>query len=328
MSDDKCCNNRQNFGHPDCGLGLFSNISRLIFAPLKNSSGTPFVYALDEITNESMTAEFVAQNPSDRLYGFPTLENFVWAQADSLKEDVSSGASFFLREGVISITGQLFERDATPTMKGKVSGMRCAEWGVFFVTKDNQVIGATKTGSNLIAPDVTIDFFIPIPISSQSVDGIFTPTMDGGAQKIMFAFNLDRNFDTKNLYMIEGDKMNNNAGDPAPFDFLDVLRVVDCRLDVSTPTTTTLSVGVADDYRQGYRADGLNGNVTGLVFGDFILTDKTTGIAVPISAAVEAPLGVYALTHTLVLSGHDMEISLALAQTDPTYNGSQTYLIP
>ena len=328
MSDD-CCNNRENFGHPNCGLGLFNSIVKPIFVPLKDSSGVLFSYDLSAINFDTIEADFIKQNPSDRLYGFPVLENFVWAQADSLKEDVSSGASFFLREGVISITGQLFEKDATPTMKGKVSGMRCADWGVFFVTNTNQLIGAQTFTTNLLT-GLEVDYLKPIPISSQSIDGTFSPTMDASKQKIMFAFNLDRNFDTKNLYMIEGDKMNNAAGDPQPFNFLDTPTVIDCKLDiVNTPTTTGFEIAISDQYRQGYRPSGINGNVTAFTINDLLVKDLTAGgVIVPLITAVESPIGVYTTTHAAIASGHEMSVEIALTGASPTYSGIVTYLIP
>lgn len=331
MATEECCNNRQNFGHPDCGLGVFSNVVKPIFVPLKTANGNATTFNLNAITTELMTAGYMAQNPADRLFGFPVLENFVWSQADSLTEETSSGSKFFLREGVVSITGELFKKDATPTMKGKVSGMRCADWGVFFVTNTNQLIGAGNKVFNVIN-GLDEDVLIPIPISNESVNGIFSPTQDSSAQKIMFSFDLDRNFDTKDLYMIEGDKMANAAGDVIGFDFLDTIAVIDCNLDVSSLLLSDLfvSIEVTDDYRQGYRSAITNGNVTGLGVADFKFTDLITNANVIPDSVVEAPTGYYDITLPLssIQSGTPVKVELVLDGSDPSYDGQVTYLVP
>lgn len=325
---DECCNNRQNFGHPDCGLGVFSNIVKPIFVPLRDANGDPTAYNLNDFNFSTIEADFIKQDPADRLFSFPILENFVWSQADSLTEETSSGSKFFLREGVVSVMGELFKKDATPTMKGKIAGIRCAEWGVFFVTNNNEVIGASKSVATNLITKFEEDYFIPIPISSESVNGIFSPTQDASSQKIMFSFDLDRNFDTSTLYMIEGDKMM-EAGVPAPFNFLDTPTIVDCKLDiVNTPATTGFEIAISDDYRQGFRPFGVNGNITGLLVSDFKITDISTGLVVPLITVVESPIGVYTTTHAALSSGTSVKVELALGSSDPTYSGQITYLIP
>jgi hypothetical protein len=328
MNDDKCCNNRQNFGHPNCGLGVFNSIVKLIFVPLKDSNGQPYAYDLSLINSDTIEFDFVQQNPADRLYSFPKLENFLWEQADTLTEETSSGNTYVLREGAVTISGQPFEKDATPTMKAKIQNMRCADWGVFFVTNTNQLIGAQRFVANFLT-NFEADQLIPVPISSTSVDGTFMPTLDASKQKIMFSFKLDRDFDTSTLYMIEGDKMHNAAGNPQPFNFLDTTTVIDSKLDIiNTPTTTGFEVAISDEYRQGFRPTGPNGNVTGLTTTDFIVTNKTTGIVVPLSTVVESPTGVYTTTHAALASSDEVEVDLALKLSEPTYAGSITYKIP
>lgn len=328
---DTCCDGRPNFGRPEkiCDWG---NVVGFVLFPLKRSNGAPFYWEYNEISYETIVAAFLnEEDPEDRIYGFPILENITYSPAESLKEDGSSGRSAFLRSGKITFTGETWDKDAMPVLKGKFADLRCMGVGIAFVTSTNQLIGSnTKRPAFTLGDSPTV--FMPIPLDSQSIDPRFMFRLDQTTQKVMISFDLDRNFDDSTYYSIQGDSLWSTAGEKViPFDFINPPMVIDCDMQVGTVTTTGIELTINDDYRQGARIDGVDapGNVTGLQVTDFKARNLTDGTNVVITAVSEDETGKYSFTWAAQTAGDQMKVSIIINTAEIVhYNGIAEFQIP
>jgi hypothetical protein len=251
------------------------------------------------------------------------MENVEYSIADSLKEEGASGRKSFLRNGIITVTAETWDKDGTSVIKGKMAQLRCADWGVLFVTDKNLIIGR-ETNDNL---------FAPIAIDSQSVDPKFMFKTNTTTQKVMLTFDLDRNFDDSTYYAVSGDELWSTVDETVKsIDFNDVPKIVDCDLSLSTTATTTqVQIAVNDAYRQGARNVNNTdlGNVIGLSDLDFLVTNVTDLTTITPSSIVEEPSGNYIISFSAQTSGDKIKVDLLISDTNViNYNGSITYLIP
>ncbi len=329
---ENCCATRPNFGRPVC-IDDFGTITSMILVPLYDSLGIKYAFDIRSLTYENLYDAFFAVNPADRLYGFPQLENVEYAIADSLKEEGASGRKSHLRDGIITITAESWDKDGTSTIKGKMAELRCSDWGVFYVTDKNLIVGsyvATIAG----ALGGENGYFAPVKIDSQSVDPKFMFKTNTTTQKVMLTFDLDRNFDDSTYYAIGGDELWSSTDEEVKsIDFNDVPKIIDCNLSLNEVATTTQAhIAINDDYRQGARNVNNTdaGNVTGLTVADFLVTNVTDLTTITPTSVVEEPTGVYIITYSgAQTSGDKMKVDLVIASTNPVnYNGSITYLIP
>lgn len=325
----ECCDTRPNFGRPTklCELG---NLIGFILTPLKASNGAPYYWTMDGITYENFATPFVAQNPEDRIYGFPRVENIEYVPADSQKEEAASGRTSFLRKGKISFNGELWDKDAMPIMEGKLDELRCMGVGVLWVTSENKLIGQKKRIA--INPTTDLDVFMPIPLDEQSIDPRFVFKLDATTQKVMFTFDLDRNFKAKTYYSIDGNALWDETNEVVrALDFTDPPQVIDCILTVPTVTTTGIELIVNDDFRNGSRYDGVDdpGNVTGLSITDFRVRNITDDSTVTPSSVTEDLPGQYSFTWSAQTAGDRMSVEILLSANEQVhYYGITEFVIP
>jgi hypothetical protein len=213
-------------------------------------------------------------------------------------------------------------------MVAKMEALRCSNWGILLVTDSNKVIFSEVGG-----------LLKPIAIDEQSIQALFQFKTDATTQKIMFSFDLARNFDVSTLYAIDGDLIWSSTDEAVrPIDFNNNLpNMVDCQLaKVGAFITTGGSISVNDDYRQGTRiaASGDSvGNVTGLVIGNFLVENLTDATTVTPTSVAENGTGVYEFVLPPQTSGDILKVSLAIpTQTELNgqylYQGNVTITIP
>jgi hypothetical protein len=326
MSND-CCNERPNFGHPACIEDL-GGVSRFIFVPM----GTNY-NLVDDLVYQAIVDNFTdILNVPEIWAPFPEVENFVWTPAESQFEESSNGKKSWIKNGKTSIACESWDGNATAKMVAKMEALRCAQWGILLVTDSNKLIGS----SSLKAGEKSIK---PIAIDEQSIQALFQFKTDATTQKIMFSFDLARNFDVSTLYAIDGDLIWDATSEAVkPIDFNnDLPNVVDCQLAKNGAFITTGgAITVNDDYRQGTRnvaAGDSVGNVTGLVIGNFLVENLTDATTVTPTSVTENGTGVYEFVLPAQTSGDIVKISLAIpAQTELSgqylYQGNITITIP
>lgn len=317
MSND-CCNERPNFGHPACIEDL-GGVSRFIFVGTPNSNTSSFFLG-PTASDYSTVIEYMTDFPeANKWRPFPEVQNFVWTPAESQFEDASNGKKSFIKNGKISIACETWDGDATAKMVAKMVALRCATWGVFLVTDSNRLVGSVKG-----------DYVHPIAIDAQSIEALFQFKTDATTQKIMFNFDLARNFDVSTLYAIDGDLIWDATAEAiVPIDFNnDLPNVIDCQITKSGAFSTTGGqLIVNDDYRQGTRnvagGDAL-GNVTGLTIANFLVQNLTDATVVTVTSVSETLTGNYAFTLPAQTANDILKISIKIP-TQTILNGQVIY---
>lgn len=314
MSND-CCNERPNFGHPACIEDL-GGVSRFIFvgAPFDDNLNVP-----NGVEYFSILENFLTVPDKDIWRAFPQVQNFVWTPAESQFEEASNGKKSFIKNGKISIACETWDKDATAKIVGKMQALRCSSWGVYLVTDSNKLIGSTKKYS---AMGTEFTKILPIKIDEQSIEALFQFKTDATAQKVMFSFDLARNFDVSTLYAIDGDLIwDADSESIKPIDFNeDLPNAIDCSLITNGSFTTTGGlVVINDDYRQGnitLDAGDTLGNVTGLVIENFLVTNETDNTTITPTSVTEAPIGSYEFVIP-AQSSNDV-VKITLVDNNPT----------
>jgi hypothetical protein len=318
---ENCCENRPNFGRPTC-VTEWGDIVGFVLMPLKDSGPNDFRIS-KTLTYNSLLGLFYEIDPKDRIYAFPTLENVDYVVADSLVEEGASGRKSFLKKGKITLNAETWDKDGTSVLSKKMAKLRCADWGIGFITSNNM----------LILKDYSSVFVSPIPVDSQSIDPKFMFKTNTTTQKVMFTLDLDRNFDDGTYYAIPCDELWDPVDEVSKtLDLQNLPSIIDCELSLSTTVTTTATqIAVNDAYRQGARNVNNTdlGNVTGLSASDFLVTNVTDLTTITPSSVVEEPTGNYIISYSAQTSGDKIKVDLVLASTNAVnYNGSITYLIP
>ena len=318
-----CCETKRNFGHPLC-ISDFGVITSAILVPLKKDDGTANIYDLTAFNYTSIMDALYAIE-AERWYPLPQMNNVEYAVADTLFEEANSGKKSHLRNGKVSISAELWDKDGTATIKGKLSKVRCGQWGIIYITDANTIIGRRFVVGG-------VEYFAPIPLDAQSVDPKFMFKTDSVNQKVMLSFDLDRNFDDSTYYGIGGDEIWDVTDEVVKsIDFNDLPIIIDCTLKADTPTTTTVTIIVNDDYRQGTRITGVDaiGNVTGLLLADFYMKNITDNTNEIITSVTETVPGSYDIVYPTMTSADEIEIGLELDSAKVVnYSGSIKFLIP
>jgi len=184
-----------NTGRPNC-VPIQSVTSKLILVPLFDVFGNRNGILLNDGPIVDFNSEFInASEPSQRWFPLPEFENVEMPKADAQFEESNSGRMVFLRQGKRSFTGELWADDSSPQLLGKLQMNRCVDFGIFIVDVNGNLIGSQAEG------DIP-NWLYPIPVDNPSWNPTLQFATDSTTQKIVVAFDFDRNFDESTLYML------------------------------------------------------------------------------------------------------------------------------
>jgi hypothetical protein len=286
-----------------CDVSL-SNTGRPNCQPIQSVTKSIFVvqkYANDGTLNSVLTsatfnaAFFTARvndaDPSKRWYPITEIKNVTVTKADSIFENFDDASKIFIREGLKSFTGIIPKAD--PTFLGKIKGLRCAEFGVYVVDKDGNLIGSSTNTTNLY----------PIMVDAASWNPVLVSATDTTIQKI--ALNYDYSIDEldENLQMILSTEITGVN-----------LLTVEGLLDVYSTNTAVSTSSFKAKLTTSYGSIVNKQVVKGLVAADFALYNVTTSLAVTILTATESPAGTYTFTFAAQTAGNVLRLT-------PTKNG-------
>ncbi len=256
---------------------------KLIFVETYDSTGalnkydpaTPLTQIVfDALVNQADT--------SKRWYPSDLIEGVAGERADNIIETAGSGRNFFVKEGERNFIGEYWAKSATYLKKIKAS--RCADFSVFVIDADG----------NLIGMDDADGFLYPIQIDKESLQFKLMTATDTTVQKIQFQFQWDSSEKDENLSMITADDIT--------ADLLKSKGLLDVNMTVVSCGQTSLVVKMTTDF-------GSIGNKivdTGLLIADFFsavggtasrLYNVTTATAVTILTVTEVVKGTYTLTY-------------------------------
>lgn len=320
---ENCRNN--NFGRPAC-IDDIADITTFLPCVPKNQ-----LFDLDALNYNALIAKFTASDIEDRILGMPQMQEVKLPIADSLIKEASNQRKQFIREGKRSFEGDMWGTDATPAMKAKLRSLRCCgDVGGFFPTSKNQLIGVRKLVNTVSG---AVYKFTAIKFDGQSFDPKLMLAEATEPNMIRVLFDLDRNFDDGELWVIDCDNLWDATNEVmTQLDLANLPVIIDCQLtENSATTTTTIELAINDDFRNGTRIAGVDdvGNVTGLVLADFLVENVTDSTTITPSSVAETSTGVYLITFVAQTSADVIRVSLVLDSTkDINYAGTTTTIVP
>lgn len=280
-----------NTGTPNC-VPIASVIKKLILVPLVADDGTAnFVDTTDVLDEAYFTALINHADPSKRWYVTPEIKNVASDKADSVFEEFDDASKVFIRQGKRSFTGIMPQQ--SPTFLGQLENWRCAEFGVFAIDKDGNLIGVQET----------VDTLYPIKIDAASWNPTLLFGTDSTIQKIQLTFDFSLDVLDSTLYMIE-------ATEIVPVNLISKEGLLDVNSAISTISTTSFKAALSTKFGSAITKQP----VKGLVAADFALYNVDDALAVAIIAAVESPAGTYTFTFIAQGSGEQLRLT-------PTKNG-------
>lgn len=284
MAGCNCDMGLGNTGRPNC-VPIQSVTSKLVLVPLFDSTGVANSIDLANLPLDFYTDFVNNADPSKRWFPLPEFENVEMPKADAQFEESNSGRMVFLRQGKRSFTGELWADDSSPTLLGKLQNNRCVDFGVYIIDVNGNLIGSQPVQDN-VNP---VKFLYPIPVDNPSWNPTLQFATDSTTQKIVVAFDFDRNFDESTLYMLTSAE--------GGTDFLSLDGLVDVNFYNLGNTTSAIDFDAWLSY-----GTSLNRiKFTGATASDFALVDNSTGTTITITACVEnlPTKGNYTLSATL-----------------------------
>jgi hypothetical protein len=280
-----------NTGTPNC-VPIASVIKKLVLVSLVADDGTSnFIDTTDTLDEAYFLAKINHADPSKRWYVTPEIKNVTSEKADSVFEEFDDASKIFIRQGKRSFTGIMPKQ--TPTLLGQLENWRCAEFGVYAIDKDGNLIGVQSVADTLY----------PITIDAPSWNPTLLFGTDSVVQKIQLTFDFSLNVNDSTLQMI-------TASEVAPVNLISLEGLLDVNSTYSSISTTSFKAALSILYGTAITKQP----VKGLVAGDFALYNVDDAASVTILTAVESPSGTYTFTYAAQGSGENLRLT-------PTKNG-------
>jgi hypothetical protein len=275
-----------NTGTPNC-VPIQSVIKKLILVPLIADDGTSNYIDLSLTLNQAyFTGKINQADASKRWFPTPEIKNVTSDKADSVFEEFDDASKIFIRQGKRSFTGIMPKQSST--LLGKLENWRCAEFGVFAIDKDGNIIGSAKEDGKLF----------PIVIDAPSWNPVLIFGTDTTVQKIQLTFDFSLNENDGDLQMITSDEV-------SPVNALSFEGLLDVLATYSNESTTSFTAELTTAYGTAKTKQP----VKALVAGDFSLYNVSDSLSVAIVTAVESPAGTYTITYVAQGSGEDLRLS-------------------
>ena len=286
MKSCDCNAGLSNTGVPSC-VPVQGITSSLILVPLTASDGTK--NGIDLSASVPVWADYVNESdPSKRWFPLPKFENVELPKADSLFEEANSGRKAYLRQGVRSFAGELWQDDSTPTFLGKLQASRCVQFGIYIVDVEGDLIGSEVDG-----------YLYPIPVDNDSWDPKFMFATDSTVQKIMLGFDFFRLFDESTMKMITAEE--------SGLDFNSLEGLLDVELTALSTGTTSMAVKANLDYGTAYNPILYKGATSP---SDWKLENLDAGTVVTITAVTEPTDGNYVVDYAGIGTGINVKLSV------------------
>ena len=248
----------------------------------------------------TLTGLITNADPTKRWVKMPRFYGVTLPVADTVFDEATDGTKSFVRDGIMSFTSELRDKDAVPAVLKKLRQSRCSEYGIYLVSKSNQIVGRIEG-----------DYMYPISINSGSLDAKMMFRDDTNTNKIMFGFDFDSLMNAEDFYVLDGEDLSVN--------FLSMRQLTDVNIvQTSTAITATeIEVDIKSDFVQGLIP---NNDIIGLLAASFVLKNLTTATTITITTVVEdlSVDGRYLVTFPAQTAADVLELSLQLSSY---YNG-------
>jgi hypothetical protein len=272
MAICKCDVGLGNTGTPNCAP-IASVLRKIYLIPTFDDAGNKNVIDLSVTLDDAYLTARLNDDADKRWFPLPVFENVVSERAESTFEEAPSGTRNCVRQGSRTLTGEIWGKDALPTLVGKIKEARCVDVSVIIIDGDGKIIanGDVKDPNTMC----------PIKLDAQSIDAVWMAATDTTTQKLNVTFTFSDSEKDEDIYLIQPEV-------DFTFDALDAKGLLDICVVYSAESTTGF---VADLYNQYALKKSLKD--PGLVIGDFSLYNNTTASSIVITSVTESPDGVY-----------------------------------
>lgn len=296
-----------NTGVPGCAP-IYGVPKKFILTPTYDDSGVKNSLDLTVTMDAAWLTTQLNAASDVRLYPLPDFENVVSERGESTFEEAGSGRKVFIKEGVRTLTGEIWGRQALPQLAGKIKNNRCVDVSAYLVDNEGNIMGQGDASN----PDI----LYPIPLDSSSIDAIFDFSTDSTKQKLKVTVSWADSVKDEELYMIEDTT-------DFTFDALNASGLLDIEVAYSSISTTGFVANLFNRY--SLKKASVD---TGLIITDFALYNNTTAAAVVITSVTESPDGTYTFVIPAQTSADVMVLTPTKNGRDYTSVIASTILVP
>lgn len=254
-----------NTGVPSCVA--IGDITRcLIFDTELTSAGVLKERSVDDLEKfVDAEAWLNAVNFDDRWLPTPELENVENIRDEAVFQEFNSGNKAKVRDGFKNFTGYIVQ--APRELVGQLKLIACSDMGAYIIDKSGNLMGYKGSTTSVMRP---------ILIDKNTLDVQFVEATDSEVAMIMISFQWKQSMLDENIKLIPADEMDYGCADL--YGLLDVC-------GTPTPSSATeFAVTLTTNYGT---------KVTGLVAGDFTLTNESTPSVITPVSVTDAGNGVY-----------------------------------
>jgi len=296
------------FGQPSC-IPSFDRDKKLIFVSYLDNTG-----AVNSIkSTDTLDAQYFedkvnagigssALDKSQRWHITQEINDITGERAEPVTESIDN-IDYIVTQGTRKYIGSIVKEGAVPAYMKSLESISCQKMGYFIIDVQGNIIGMKNDITGELDP-IKIEtgtFFVNYKFRSSSEK-----------ERIMLQFNIGENERDSDLNFV-----------PASSIGVDVLELSSV-IQVNGVTNTPLTTGVVVDFSFIYGSVFAAQTFDGALPGDFIATNKTTGLAVTIVTAAELPDGTYTFTWVAEPSANEIEIEIDKIG----FVGSVTYTTP
>lgn len=267
----ECNLSLSNLGTPGC-QPIMGETKKLAFIPTYANDGTKNTIDSTAITASTITDLINHADPSKRLYIAPLVQNVEDVRADPVLEEDNAGNTYFIKDGKRTFTGVFFKQSTT--FLQKLEAAECGTISVYFITKDDQLVGAAN-GTDLD----------PVQIQNDSLYTTLVKGTDTEVQKVQINFTISELESDSSLRIITATE--------AGISFIAQVGL----LDVNQVVTNEAIGGATSTLTMDYGSLITKLSIKGAVLADFALYNNTTASAVIITSVTESTDGVYDLVY-------------------------------
>jgi len=303
-----CVSNYSSFGS-DCGdKNEFGYLKQIWFTQMASNANVANEFAtISALTKTNVLTKINAANTAPDTAIFPlglSVDNMADERAESIFDEASSGASYFIDEGKRTITFEIFK--VSYQYIAQFNTFRSGFWGVYLIDQDGNF--QYQTDKN----DIKV---LPIPLQRESMSAREVPGTPTTAPRVMVTFKLDDSFKAENTRNISVTSLDFN-----PLSSIDIPPLIELKSNLESANLTTLVLTVKSVFGTAFE---------GAVIGDFAISNLTTDLTVALSTAVESSTvpGQYTLTYAAGVSDQDV-LKVVITKTGYfTYKCNQNTII-
>lgn len=225
----------------------------------------------------------------ERLYPLPSVDEVNREKGERVTQTPASGNIYKVKDGIRVNEMEFFGQNASFSFMRELALFGCTRLAYYAVD-----ISGTMEG--YVSEDEPTKFY-PLPMMKNSFDQMYKYATFTTIQSLMLYFNLQQNFDETQIYYLTAADL----GYPAT----DLVGLIPVTMTASDITTTGVTLTVLRPSMSAIETKPL----TGLVAGDFTVTNLDDDSDVPVTGSTETEPGVYEITYADVPGASEFEAS-------------------